>query len=64
MKDVFGDDFNYMPETNYFSSDKEEIIKNKFKDYNFDLKDLWLIEPTNKSGGKGIKFCKSLNEIK
>ena len=64
MKNVFGDDFNYMPETYYYPSDKEDIIKNKFKDYNFDLEDLWLIKPTNQSGGQGIKFFKSLNEIK
>lgn len=64
MKNIFGDDFNYMPETYYYPSDKEDIIKNKFKDYNFDLKDLWLIKPTNKCGGKGIKFFKSLKEIK
>jgi hypothetical protein len=64
MKNVFGDDFNYLPETYFYPSDQEDIIKNKFKDYIFDLKDLWLIKPTNKCGGEGIKLFKSLKEIK
>ena len=63
MKNIFGNDFNYLPETYYYPSDKD-IIKNKFKNNNYDLKDLWLIKPINKDGGKGIKIFKSLSKIK
>ena len=52
-----------MPEAYYSPSDKVKI-KNKFKNYNFYSKDLWLIKSINKYGGKGIKLFKSLNKIK
>lgn len=56
-------DFNYMPETFYFPQEKN-VIENKFKNYSLDLKNLWLVKPTNKYGGEGIFILNSLKEIK
>ena len=63
MKMIFNKDYNYMPETYYFPND-QKIIKNKFERYILDPNDLWLIKPTNKSGGSGIYILNSLYKIK
>ena len=63
MKDLYNDDFNYMPQTYYYPKDKI-IIENKFKSYEFNKSDLWLIKPVDKSSGKGIFFFHSFNDIK
>lgn len=62
MKNLFGEEFNYMPETFIFPEDKE-LIYEKFKNYSLNLKDLWLIKPPNKDSGKGIFFFKTLRNI-
>ena len=59
MKKKNDNDFNYMPETFYYPKEKY-LIENKFKNYSLDLKDLWLVKPTNKYGGKGIFILNSL----
>ena len=63
MKKIFLQDFNYMPETYNFPED-QNLINNKFKNYTLNLKDLWLIKPSNSCGGNGISIFTSLNNIK
>ena len=62
MKNLFSEDFNFMPETFNFPENKE-IISSKFKYYIFDLDNLWLIKPKDKWAGKGISIFRSLKNI-
>ena len=62
MKKIFINDFDFMPETYNYPSNKY-IIENKFKDYHLNLNDLWLIKPTHQYGGRGISFLFSLKAI-
>ena len=63
MKKIFDKDFNYMPETFYYPENKD-IIFAKFKNYNFNIDNIWLIKPKNNYGGRGIYIFKSLEKIK
>ena len=63
LKSLFNNDFFFIPETFNYPEDSF-LIKQKFGKYHLNLSDLWLIKPTNKYGGEGIKILKSLNEIK
>ena len=63
MKNEFGDDYNYMPETYHYPKDRNAII-DKFRDYHLNLDDLWLVKPTHMMGGIGIKILKSLRTIR
>ena len=62
LKKKFNDDFNYMPETFNYPEDKD-LILNKFSKYRLDIDNLWLIKPTNKWAGEGIKFLNSIKSI-
>lgn len=62
MKNLFKDEYNYMAETFYYPEDKD-LIEQNFKDYNFDLNDIWLVKPKNGSCGEGIFIFKTLKEI-
>ena len=62
MKKLFFEDFDYMPET-YCYPDEKIIIENRFKDYKFNLSDLWLIKPANLDSGRGITFLSSIKNI-
>ena len=62
IKNKFFGDFNYMPET-YIYPTQKDLIYDKFKNYQFDVNDLWLIKPSDKYGGKGITILSSLDEI-
>ena len=53
MKNLFYNDFNYMPETYNYPTEKT-IIQNKFKNYTLNMKELWFIKPSNKWGGSGV----------
>ena len=63
MKNLFNDDYNYMPETYIYPLDNL-LIKNKFKTYEFNISDIWLVKKNDASEGSGIFILKSLNEIK
>ena len=63
MKNLFHEDYNYMPETYIYPEDRE-LIENKFKNYHLNLNDLWLIKPVNACKGYGIFIFHSLNKIK
>ena len=63
LKKSFIKDFDYMPETFNYPDDKK-IIEIKFSNYILNLSDLWLVKPTNKCAGEGIKLFKSLKDIK
>ena len=62
MKNRFFQDFDYMPETYIYPAQKD-LIFDKFKNYQLDVKDLWFIKPNDKWGGKGIKILHSWNKI-
>lgn len=55
--------YNYMPKTYEYPKDKSKIEK-KFKNYKLDIKDLWIVKPTNLFSGAGIHIFKSLHEEK
>ena len=63
MKNIFGLDFNYMPETYNFPEDKA-IIHKKFQNYKLNTNDLWLVKPPDKFCGDGIDILDSLKSIK
>jgi len=63
IKNIFFEDFNYMPET-YIYPEQKNIIYNKFKNYKLNLSNLWLVKPTNKYGGHDINIFDSLKNIK
>jgi len=62
-RNLFSNDFDFMPETYIYPEDKE-LIENKFNNYHLDFNDLWLIKPTNLSQGRGIFLFNSLKEVK
>ena len=62
MKNLFNDDYNYMPET-YIYPDDNILIKKKFKTYSFNINDIWLVKKNDASEGEGIFILESLNEI-
>ena len=53
--------YNYMPITYEYPKDAKKIEK-KFSNYKLNLKDLWIVKPTNLFSGKGIHIFKSLRE--
>lgn len=63
MKKLFFEDYDYMPLTYNYPEQKNEI-HDKFKNYKFDLNDLWLVKPVNNYGGRNISFFYSLENIK
>ena len=63
MKQLFLNDFNYMPETYNYPKDKN-IIENKFKNYQLNMKELWFVKPSNRWGGDGVRIFISLKKIK
>ena len=56
MKKLFPNEYNYTAEAFYYPEDNI-IIKNKFKNYSFNLNDLWLVKPTYGSCGEDIYFA-------
>ena len=63
MKEEFNEDYNYMAETYYYPHDKK-IIKEKFRKYELNMNDLWLVKPAHSFGGYGIRIFESLKDIK
>ena len=61
MKSFFPKDYNYMPKTYEYPKDAEKI-KNKFGKYKLNLKDLWIVKPTDLFNGIGIHIFKSLEQ--
>ena len=62
MKNLFNEDFNFMSETFNYPENKD-LILSKFKNYEFNLENLWLIKPKDNCAGRGIFFFKSLKNI-
>ena len=50
-----------MPKTYEYPKD-EKAIKEKFGNYQINLKDLWIVKPTKLFGGRGVHLFKSLEE--
>jgi hypothetical protein len=63
MKEEFSEDYNYMSQTYYYPHDKK-IIRKKFRNYELNMDDLWLVKPAHASGGSGIRIFESLRTIK
>ena len=63
MKTHFYKEFNFMPET-YIYPEQKDLIFNKFKNYNIDLNNLWMVKPNDKCAGNGITLFNSLETIK
>lgn len=62
MKKKYGNEFNYMAETFYYPKNKA-IIEKKFKNYNLNVDNLWLVKPLYTHGGTGIYIFKNLKNI-
>jgi len=54
--------FNYIPET--YTQENIDQFYELFKDYKISKDNLWLIKPQNSSLGKGIRFLKSIKDVK
>lgn len=65
MHKKFPNDYNFVPETYIYPSQKEEIIK-KFKNYKYDpnVDDIWMFKPSSGSEGSGIFIIKDWDDIK
>ena len=62
-KNIFYNDFDFMPETYIYPEDKD-LIETKSGNYQVNKNDLWIVKPTNLSQGRGIFIFNSLDEIK
>ena len=63
LKAKFPEEFNYIPETYLFPSQKE-IIYQKFHDYHYNPEDVWLFKPARDLKAHGIKIIDNYNDIK
>ena len=63
LKNKFPNDYNYMPETYKWPEQKNEIT-NKFINYEYNPKDVWLFKPARDSFGNGIKIIDNYEQIK
>ena len=63
LKSKFPEDYNYIPETYLFPDQKREIL-DKFHDYHYDPKDVWLFKPARDSFAHGIKIIDNYDDIK
>ena len=61
MNTYFPKEYNFMPKTYEYPKDEKEI-KEKFSEYQVNLKDLWIVKPTQLFGGRGVHLFKSLEE--
>ena len=61
-KNLFPEDFNFMPET-YIYPEDDNIIRKKFSNYSLNISDLWLVKPSDLYCGKKIEILKSLKNI-
>ena len=61
MKSYFPKAYSYMPKTYEYPKD-EKAMKEKFSEYKVNLKDLWIVKPTQLFGGRGVHIFKSLEE--
>ena len=62
LKKKFPDEYNYIPETYLYPEQKKEIY-NKFHNYQYDPKDVWLFKPAKDSFARGIEIIKNYKEI-
>ena len=62
LKEKFPNDYNYIPET-YLYPDQKQLIYDKFHNYHYDPKDVWLFKPARDSFGRGIHILDNYTEI-
>ena len=62
MKNLFPQDYDYMPET-YAYPEQKDIINEKFKNYNLAIGNLWLIKPKLMSLGDGIHIFHNFTNL-
>ena len=62
LKEKFPDDYNYIPETYLYPEQKKEIY-NKFHNYKYDPKDVWLFKPAKESFARGVEIIDNYTEI-
>ena len=63
LKEKFPEEYNYIPETYLYPEQKDEIY-NKFHNYKYDPKDVWLFKPARDSFARGIEILENYTEIK
>ena len=62
LKEKFPDEYNYIPETYLYPTQRDEIRK-KFKNYHYDPKDVWLFKPAKDSFARGVEILDNYTEI-
>ena len=62
LKEKFPEEYNYIPETYLYPDEKTEIY-NKFHNYKYDPKDVWLFKPARDSFARGIEILENYTEI-
>ena len=62
LKYKFPNEYNYLPETYLWPEQKNEMI-NKFNNYTYNPKDVWLFKPTHNSFGYGIKIIDNYENL-
>ncbi|OUM70388.1 hypothetical protein PIROE2DRAFT_56863 [Piromyces sp. E2] len=62
FRNLFPNDYNYLPET--YTNESLDEFKEKFNDYTVSKDNLWLIKPRNASYGKGIHFLRNASDVK
>ena len=63
QKAKFPEDYNYIPQTYLYPDQKEEIYE-KFKNYHYDPKDVWLLKPARGLMALGIQLVDNYDTIK
>jgi len=62
QKEKFPNDYNYIPET-FLYPDQKKLIFEKFHNYHYDPKDVWLFKPARDSFGNGVHIIDNYTDI-
>ena len=62
QKQLFNEEYDYMPESFVLPADKE-LFDEKFKDFKLNIDNIYLVKPTQNSQGRGIYILEDPNEV-
>ncbi len=64
MKDSFPEEYNGFLSETFFYPENKTFLEEKFKNYNINVKDLWLVKPKHGSLGNGIHLFEGFEKTK